>query len=284
MALFDFLNSGSDKLAAEIERERQSADAANKAAADAEAAVQAERDNAILAGDEKAVDKIDAKLAERTSELRRKADIHTKRVALLEGKLAEARDREEQQNLDTIAARATKASQMAAEITRKEYLKNATALAQTLTKLHALDEFIAAQNRILSDAERERVPDATHSRHVVPSVERVRKRRRVNINDPLHPHHHEREETYVVHVGDGTPDTVTLKSGAVVPRWVEIEFEDEVRQSPTWAKPLWLEITRLPGVGADDRPIYQHGYNGNNQDVEIEASKARAKIITEMGV
>lgn len=283
MALFDFLNSNSDSIAAEIQRERQHAETATAAAKQAEDAVQSERDNAILAGDEKTVDKIDAKLAERTGELRRKADIHNKRVQLLEGKLSEAREREESQRLDTAAARAQKALKLAEEITRKEYAKQAAALALTLQKLQALDEFITAQNRVLEAGERENVSNVTHFRHIQSTYEKVRRSGRVEIRNQRHPNNAAYLASHITgYNGKGDGETVVLGDGTQHPRWANVEWEEEVFVAGTWAQPLWEDIKILPPVTVNDPPFHRGEYVSDR--AAEESAVARAKILAELGV
>jgi hypothetical protein len=289
MGLFDFRTSDSAKLAAEIEREQQQADAAIKAAEDAHEAGQQERNEAILAGDEKAVDKLDAKLSEKVKELRRKAGIYAKRVELLKEKHAEAIEREESGRLDAIAASAEKARKLAEEITRKEYLAAATALADVLNRLAALDEFITQQNRVLERADRDEVHGANAFRLAPSRTEKRTSIKRVHISRPEHPHHEEHKAWEASHGSnlilgehDGRQPTVRLPQSGEVQKHMDVSVDEEVFIAGDYAEPLWKAIKGLPGLMAGEPALYTGEPNLANDHVREAVQAKRQAALQSM--
>lgn len=279
---FDVTTATSAQIDAEIAREQEQAAAAVAAADSAESAVQAERDAAILSGNQKAVDAIDAKLAERTGELRRSADMRTKRVALLQAKRDDALAREEREYLDKIQADAERARLIGEDIIRKEYAKAAGAMAIALRKLRAIDWRISRCNDALDKAGRAMVESPNAIRHDRPRTEQVTTRRRVNISNPNHPNHAEwmaveaKRGIQILTSTESASETVHLPQSGEVQKWVDVDVTNEVSHPPTWAKPLYEEVKRLP---ANDNP--HHAIFAAD---EHDANERDARLLNEMGL
>lgn len=250
--MFDFLKSGSAKIEAEIADESKRAEAA----AAAEAQLKSARADALLAGDGKELDRIDAALATSSRDASRRAE----RVELLQSKLQEAQEREEGERLDAIAARADKARRMGEELLRKDYAKQAAALAETLTKLRAIDHFINEQNRVLDSNGRNTIARSNDVRHILPRSEKIRRRKRVGIAEALHPNHREwRESNYQEPSAHGPPsEFISLPSSKNVPRFTEVEYDDVINHAPTWATPVYEVIQHIPQPTSDHVPLYHY--------------------------
>lgn len=248
--MFDFLKSGSAKIQAEIDAESKRAEEA--AAADAR--LREARGDALLADDTKELDRIDAQLVASSRDAGRRAE----RVKLLEGKLAQAQEREKAQEIDAIAARAEKARKLGEELIRKDYAKQAAALADTLMKLRAIDKFIENQNWLIDRAGRPVVASPNALRHIMPRTETRKVRKIVGIGESAHPHHEEWRQTEYrgQNLFGEQPANVTLRNGQSVPRNMEVEVVETYHHSPTWATPLHEDVVKLPSATNDETPLY----------------------------
>lgn len=279
---FDVNKATSADIAAEIAREQDQAAAAVAAADAAENAVQAERDAAILSGNQKAVDAIDAKLAERTGELRRSADMRTKRVELLQAKRDEALASEQLAYLDKIAADAERARLIGEELIRKDYAKAAGALATVLRKLRAIDGRMRRCNDALDKAGRATVETPNAIRHDRPRTEKVTTRRRVHLKDLNHPNHQEwqaveaKRGIQIQTETESARETVHLPQSGEVPKWIEVDVTEEVHHAPTWAHPLYEEVKRLPAHDNPHNPIFAAN--------EPDADERDSRLLTDMGL
>ncbi|MCQ4164702.1 hypothetical protein [Tahibacter harae] len=255
--MFDFLKSGSAKIQAEIDAESKRAEEA--AAADAR--LREARGDALLADDTKELDRIDAQLVASSRDAGRRAE----RVKLLEGKLAQAQEREKAQEIDAIVARAEKARKLGEELIRKDYAKQAAALAETLMKLRAIDKFIEEQNYTLANAGREgSVPSPNQIRHILGRTGTRTIRKMVGINEAEHPHNAEWRKTEYrggPYMGN-PPANVTLHNGQSVPRFMEVEVKEDYYHPPTWAAALHKEIQILPSASNDQIPLYNADARG----------------------
>lgn len=248
--MFDFLKSGSAKIQAEIDAESLRA----QEAAATEARLKDGRADALLAGDTKELDRIDAQLVASS----RDASRRTERVQLLRQKLDQTQEREKTQEMDAVVARTERARKLGEDLIRKEYAKQAAALAVTLLKLRAIDEFIAHQNRLIDRAGREVVGSPNAIRHVAGRSEMRTVRKTVGIGEARHPHHEDWRKTDHRGAISGTqPENVTLRNGNSVPRYMEVEYEEPYHSSPIWADPLHAAIAQLPSATNDESPLYK---------------------------
>lgn len=252
--MFDFLKSGSAKIQAEIEAESQRA----QEAVTTEARLKEARSDALLAADPKELDRIDAQLVISSRDAGRRAE----RVQLLQQKLEQAKAREDEQKLDAIVARAEKARKLGEDLIRKDYAKQAAALADTLLKLRAIDTCIDDLNRALSQAGRESTVPSPNGIRQTPAREEVRTvRRTVGISDPQHPDHAEyvASSTTEHYSGGHQSTTIMLPSGKSVPRFAEVDYKENVWHAPAFAVPLYTEIKVVPSATSDQTPLYHAG-------------------------
>jgi hypothetical protein len=253
--MFDFLKSGSAKVQAEIDTEtRRAAEAAAT-----EASLRAARADALLADDTKELDRIDAQLATSARDASRRAE----RVQLLQEKLEQAQENEQEREIDGLVARADRARKIGEELIRKDYAKQATALALTLLKLRAVDGFIDDLNFRIDRAGRQVVASPNSIRHILPRTEVRTIKKRVGIGETAHPHHDAWLRTNFRAPHDGPMSgEVTLHNGQKVPTYMVVEVEDSTYHAPTWAQKLQTQINELPSASNDQIPLYSVNMNG----------------------
>jgi hypothetical protein len=138
----------------------------------------------LEAGDDEALDRVEAQINACNDRQARSQE----RLEILERRLIEATERERQQDLDAVAARADRA-RILGEMLIAEYARHAPKLAELIERLAACDQIIEEANGILSRANRDKdmvpSPNAIRCRPRRRWTEIVRKE--VGPRDPGHP-------------------------------------------------------------------------------------------------
>jgi hypothetical protein len=269
--VFDFLKSPSDKVQAEIAAEEKRAALATAE----EAKLKTARTDALLADDQKEVDRIDAQLAT----IGRDAERRRERVALLTSQLEKAQERERNEDLDKVAARTDRARELGESLIRKEYAKAAAALADVLHKIHAIDVFISGQNRILEKGDREQINSPNAIRTKPAWTEKRMLRQRLGIDNPRHPLHDRWNAKAGFYTRDhsGTGPTYTkLLDHTEVEAYAEVEYEVEESHTPDWKYPLYEEVKFIANAGTDRTPLFNSESSDHHERL--------AKFITELGL
>ena len=145
----------------------------------------AQRLGPLEAGDDAALDRVEAEITACRERQRRISE----RIQILETRAEEAKDREHNAELDRLTRRAERAREMGEKLIRVDYQKHVDGLTATLSKLAALEGVIDAVNRTLHANDRVTVhsPNVIRCRPGETVVETITQR--VHVNNPLHPHY-----------------------------------------------------------------------------------------------
>jgi hypothetical protein len=189
----------------------------------------------LEAGDDEALDRVEAQI---NSCCDRQARIQ-ERIEILQRRLEEAKGRENEADLDALAARADRI-RIIGEKAIAKYAELAAPLAQILHRLAAADALINAANRKLHAAGRAIVASPNDIRcRPAQRFDRTVKRT-VGIGQREHPHHDDWS-------GGGGEKTAYLKSGGDCPRFMEVDIVEHVSILGHHAEPLH-ETVVLPGI------------------------------------
>lgn len=264
--------SGSEDIRTRIasERERLATEEAN------ERQLMQDRLQPLEAGDDAALDDVERRISDsRAAQLRIQ-----ERIGLLTSRLTEADQREERARVEALRAQADKAREIGEREIREGYAVHAAALAASLRRLRAIDDFIERTNRALETAGVEGVASPNSIRGRPSRMETVNRKRKVGIGDPAHPYYGRARGpmnpgTRGAKPGEEWNQEITADNGEKTHVIVEIEEEQKIHHHALWQQRLYEAIEVLPSATADEWPkFYTHDEN----------SRGDAAILAELGI
>ena len=264
-------SAGSDDIRTRIasERERLKAEEAR------ELQFMQDRLPPLESGDDAALDAVEQSISDsRTAQLRIQ-----ERIELLTARLSDAEQRDERDRIAALRARAEKAREIGEREIREVYAVHAAALAWSLRKLRAVDQFIENTNRALEGSGLPGVASPNNARGRPSRSETVKRKHRVGIGDPRHPYYGKVTNwpSNTNHDSDWNP-TLQVGHGVTTTWYVEIEEEQKIYHPACWQSPLYEAIEELPSATQDEWPKI---YKSDEHDASSAAILAELGITTD---
>jgi len=139
----------------------------------------------LEAGDDAALDRVEAQI----NQCRDRQFRIQERMDILDQRLTQAKEREQNASLDALTEKANSAREIGERWIRTEYAKLAKAMAAGLDRLATIDAFIADANNTLTRAGRSEVADSNTIRCRPSQYVDYTATINVSLEDSRHPHH-----------------------------------------------------------------------------------------------